>query len=87
MPNGDVNVLSGLVEDFVGLISEAPSGIPMPIAGWQRKRLIRPGGRFVDTVIACKLFYFPPYRIAGIPVTAPSGAVFSSLPPYFTLLP
>ncbi|EHW08463.1 hypothetical protein ECDEC8C_6216 [Escherichia coli DEC8C] len=34
----------------------------------------------VDTVMACKFFPGPVSRIAGMPDTAPSGAVFSSLP-------
>ncbi|WP_215422438.1 hypothetical protein, partial [Escherichia coli] len=31
---------------------------------------------FVDTVMACKFFPGPVSRIAGMPDTAPSGAVF-----------
>ncbi|MEF4024370.1 hypothetical protein U9384_24205, partial [Escherichia coli] len=34
----------------------------------------------VDTVMACKFFPGPVSRIAGMPDTAPSGAVVSSLP-------
>ncbi|MGL5699234.1 MAG: hypothetical protein ACRCYL_08250 [Kluyvera sp.] len=32
------------VQTRVGLISEAPSGRTVQIAGWRRKRLIRPTG-------------------------------------------
>ncbi|WP_217968224.1 hypothetical protein, partial [Citrobacter rodentium] len=72
------------------LVKTLPDGGINALSGLRNCQNMPDGAAYVfavDTVIACKLFYFPPYRIAGIPVTAPSGAVFSSLPPYFTLLP
>ncbi|WP_249546567.1 hypothetical protein, partial [Escherichia coli] len=43
--------------------------------------------RIVDTVMACKFFPGPVSRIAGIPDTAPSGAVFFIPSAIFTPLP
>ncbi|WP_213084429.1 hypothetical protein, partial [Escherichia coli] len=42
---------------------------------------------FVDTVMACKFFPGPVSRIAGMPDTAPSGAVFFIPSAIFTPLP
>ncbi|WP_244577605.1 hypothetical protein, partial [Escherichia coli] len=61
----------------------------------RRKRLIRPTSscKFnklqydVDTVMACKFFPGPVSRIAGMPDTAPSGAVFFIPSAIFTPLP
>ncbi|WP_213078913.1 hypothetical protein, partial [Escherichia coli] len=52
-------------------------------------RLIRPGSNVlnVDTVMACKFFPGPVSRIAGMPDTAPSGAVFFIPSAIFTPLP
>ncbi|WP_214429240.1 hypothetical protein, partial [Escherichia coli] len=41
----------------------------------------------VDTVMACKFFPGPVSRIAGMPDTAPSGAVFFIPSAIFTPLP
>ncbi|WP_213084435.1 hypothetical protein, partial [Escherichia coli] len=41
----------------------------------------------VDTVMACKFFPGPVSRIAGVPDTAPSGAVFFIPSAIFTPLP
>ncbi|WP_213082526.1 hypothetical protein, partial [Escherichia coli] len=41
----------------------------------------------VDTVMACKFFPGPVSRIAGMPETAPSGAVFFIPSAIFTPLP
>ncbi|MBO9272610.1 hypothetical protein, partial [Escherichia coli] len=41
----------------------------------------------VDTVMACKFFLGPVSRIAGMPDTAPSGAVFFIPSAIFTPLP
>ncbi|MFA1910797.1 hypothetical protein ACD960_15120, partial [Escherichia coli] len=41
----------------------------------------------VDTVMACKFFPSPVSRIAGMPDTAPSGAVFFIPSAIFTPLP
>ncbi|WP_214678195.1 hypothetical protein, partial [Escherichia coli] len=41
----------------------------------------------VDTVMACKFFPGPVSRIAGMPDTAPSGAVFFIPSAIFTQLP
>ncbi|WP_268629351.1 hypothetical protein, partial [Escherichia coli] len=58
----------------------------------RRERLIRPtkaifSTGFVDTVMACKFFPGPVSRIAGMPDTAPSGAVFFIPSAIFTPLP
>ncbi|MCD9167668.1 hypothetical protein LUW91_07120, partial [Escherichia coli] len=61
----------------------------------RRKRLIQPTKTHkfkvlqvkVDTVMACKFFPGPVSRIAGMPDTAPSGAVFFIPSAIFTPLP
>ncbi|KXM88192.1 hypothetical protein AUS41_12310, partial [Escherichia coli] len=47
----------------------------------------KPVLRWVDTVMACKFFPGPVSRIAGMPDTAPSGAVFFIPSAIFTPLP
>ncbi|WP_249402858.1 hypothetical protein, partial [Escherichia coli] len=64
---------------------------------WMRRKTPYPAYKFssiqsvampaVDTVMACKFFPGPVSRIAGMPDTAPSGAVFFIPSAIFTPLP
>ncbi|MBU3470902.1 hypothetical protein, partial [Escherichia coli] len=85
-----MNALSGLrvARESVGLISVAHQAF-VTIAGCGVNALssLRMAREFVDTVMACKFFPGPVSLIAGMPDTAPSGAVFFIPSAIFTPLP
>ncbi len=74
----------------VMLIETSGSSHPLPLVKYLRRHSrvrLKAFLTLVDTVMACKFFPGPVSRIAGMPDTAPSGAVFFIPSAIFTPLP